>query len=603
MLSPEKVSFDNNLNNSHNKPTGLIKTKTDVYCFLLLLFFISFIYFLIFGNYLFFYQRNLSLFVYSKGFLQKFVVKPGGVLEYAGIFLTQGYYNDLYGSIILSAFTVLNTLILLSIGKKITQGKSFQISLVLLPVCLLFLLQTNINWLIHFNLGILLTLLFFLLSVSSFKCLIRIIPIVLFPLFFYLTGAYAWVFLFMYILYFIIFDKWIFPLIMLIVSLITFLISREFLFLQPDSGLLFYCLPSAGACKNSFLFYLASAIIITYPVWVKKLFYTKIMNKRVVSFYSMPAILILTIIILFTKQYDAEAANVSKIEKFLYESEWDKIIEYQEKKPSRNLVSQYCYNLALAEKGLLCDRMFNGPQDYGHKALLIAEWDLQAGIHNIYRSVYFFYAIGLVNEAQRWAFESMVSLGYRPENIKMLVKTSLINGYYKVAEKYIHLLKSTLHYRNWVKKYEEMLINPELIEEDPELAGKMKIQPKEDFPIRVKNPQSNLLLMVKANPRNDKAFEYIMAWHLLNKDNEAIVQNITTFKDLGYNQLPRHIQEAVFYCGPLPDLGGLSVSNEVRKHYVKYESLVFSPQDNTPADKEKIKQAFSNTYWYYYDFK
>ena len=64
--------------------------KLAVYLSLGLLFSISAVYFYWFENGIFFYQENESLFIFSYEYLQKFIVKPGGLLEYAGNFLKQG---------------------------------------------------------------------------------------------------------------------------------------------------------------------------------------------------------------------------------------------------------------------------------------------------------------------------------------------------------------------------------------------------------------------------------------------------------------------------------------------------------------------------------
>ena len=181
--------------------------------------------------------------------------------------------------------------------------------------------------------------------------------------------------------------------------------------------------------------------------------------------------------------------------------DWDGVIKTQETCQLSNLIAEYYYNLALAEKGLLCERMFFGRQDFRTRSLIIP-WDSQAGINNIFRGVYFFYAIGMINEAHRWAFESMVMQGYRPENIKLLIKTNLINGHYKIAEKYINVLKKTWHYRKWAEKYESMLNNPESIKSNPELGEKIRIRPVADFSIRIKNPQTNIPALLMSNPDN-----------------------------------------------------------------------------------------------------
>ena len=131
-----------------------------------------------------------------------------------------------------------------------------------------------------------------------------------------------------------------------------------------------------------------------------------------------------------------------KLERLIFEEKWDEAIRFQEKKPARNLIGEYFYNIALSETDQLCDRLFYGPQDFLAGSLVLP-W----GDAHLNRGGYFYYAIGLMNEAHRWAYEEMVVYGYRPQNIRMLAKTSLINGDYTMARKYINILKRTIYYR------------------------------------------------------------------------------------------------------------------------------------------------------------
>ena len=52
----------------------------------------------------------------------------------------------------------------------------------------------------------------------------------------------------------------------------------------------------------------------------------------------------------------------------------------------------------------------------------------------------------------------MVMKGQSPEGLKMLIKTDLINGNYKVASAYISILKRTLFYRKDAKRFEKLLV-------------------------------------------------------------------------------------------------------------------------------------------------
>jgi hypothetical protein len=270
---------------------------------------------------------------------------------------------------------------------------------------------------------------------------------------------------------------------------------------------------------------------------------------------------------------------------------------------SRNLVAQYYYNLALSETNQLCDRMFFGRQDFGPRSIMM-QWDSKANINQIFRGAYFFYDIGLINEAHRWAFESMVIQGYRPENIKLLIKTDLINGHYKIAEKYINVLKRTIRYRKLALRFEKMLFHPELVRNDPELGSKFLLQPKEDFTIQIKDQQDNVLLLLQSNPDNKKAFEYMMAWHMLERNTGKVAEEIKKMKGMGYTRLPRHLQEAAMIFkagnGEPADLGGLTVSGDTETRYLQYESAITRLDNLLTSGVSDLQKSFGNTYWYYF---
>jgi hypothetical protein len=238
---------------------------------------------------------------------------------------------------------------------------------------------------------------------------------------------------------------------------------------------------------------------------------------------------------------------------------------------------------------------------------MVIPWNSQISINRLFRGVYFYYSIGLINEAHRWAFESMVIQGYRPENIKLLIKTDLINGHYKVAEKYIDVLKKTLHYRNYAKKYEAMLVNPALINSDPELGEKIKLKPHDDFIVRIRNPQKNIASLLKSNPDNKRAFEYNMAWLMLEKNVVGVVDEMHKLTDMGYSEIPRHIEEAAIIfkakAGLLPELNSLKISNETKSRFTDYVSARMNLDRTKSPAGSGITKELRNTFWYYLDSK
>jgi hypothetical protein len=201
----------------------------------------------------------------------------------------------------------------------------------------------------------------------------------------------------------------------------------------------------------------------------------------------------------------------------------------------------------------------------------------------------------------------MVVNGQRPENLKMLVKTNLIDGNYRMAKKYIGILKKTSNYKEWAIGYEKMVDDTTLINTNPELKEKRMSMPKEDFFIHVNSAQDNIPHLIESNPNNRRAFEYKIAWMMLSKDAEGVINQIKTLKTLGYSRIPRHMEEAamIYYNGKgiLPDLGGLSISAETLSRFEQYVAAFKSNRQNMALAKERLGAQFGNTFMFYYHFK
>ncbi|MGM0530784.1 MAG: DUF6057 family protein, partial [Bacteroidota bacterium] len=348
---------------------------------------------------------------------------------------------------------------------------------------------------------------------------------------------------------------------------------------------------------------LLTGYLILYPLLVKIPFPFKLRQKyiRPVSLVSVLVAFALTVLIL-SKLYNPQTNRVLQLQKYVFERKWKEAIAFHENAPSKNLIGQYFYNIALSEADQLCERLFYGRQDFGANALILP-W----GNEHLNRGGYFYYATGLINEAHRWAYEDMVVNGYRPQNLKLLAKTNLINGNYRMAEKYINMLKKSVNYRTWAKEYEALLYEPERVQSHPELGEKIKLLPKEDFFIQLNTPQNNIPLLLNANQTNRKAFEYKMAWYLLTKNVEGVVQGIKGMEDLGYERPPRHVEEAALAysnsTGNLPDLGKFSIRKDIKLRFQQYISTYKKTRENPSQGRQQMQNQFSNTFWYYFHFK
>ena len=586
---------------------GIIRREHNVYLFLGFYFILVFSYFYWFAGYVLFFQEHQSLFVFSNSFIHDYLVKPGGLLDLAGKFLTQFYINNLAGSIILASVLTITGFILFLSGKRIKSDWTFSFIPALVPPLLILLIQTHYYHLMVYNLGFLLVVSWFFITISINNKRVRYLLPLLYPVFYYVAGAYAFVFLGLYIVYSLVFEegkeKYIIPGLLLILAFISFLLSKDVLFIQPVSQLLTSPMPDVNDRTHKALLLILIISVVFYPLIIRltRRKTTRKPGKGIIELLSGILLFSATIFLLIIR-FNTQTARVINIEELAFRGKWNELISYQEKYPSENLIGQYFYNIALSETDQLCDRLFNGRQDFGTAALIL-EWTSD----HLNWGSYSYYTTGLINEARRWAYEEMVVYGIRPQNMEMLVKTSLLNGNYRLTKEYTGILEKTLFYRKWARKYEKMAEDTSLIRSDNELGNKLRILPRDNFFIYLESPENNLPSLVDGNPENRRAFEYMMSWLMLTKDVEILVDNIRLMKNMGYTRIPRHIEEAIliYYnsTGKYPDMGGLTISNETRLRFGQYFTAFVAARQNPSLLKQKMQADFSNTFWYYYQFK
>jgi hypothetical protein len=300
-------------------------------------------------------------------------------------------------------------------------------------------------------------------------------------------------------------------------------------------------------------------------------------------------------------QFDGKTRDYFVVEKLFSQEKYSDVIAYNTAHPSLNTLTIFLNNVALCETGKLNDQLFHFPQMPDGSTLFL-KWEMQGEV--LRRGAYFYYTIGMVNEAQRWAFENMVMKGNTPEGLKMLIKTSLINGNYDMSSKYISILKNTLFYRGEALKYEKFVFNDKLVGSDPDLGGKQKFKVKSDFFVISDNPYINLERILATDSLNRKAMDYKLAYLLLKKDVKSIAQLLPKLEGYGYRRIPVHIEEAalefkVLKMGPLPQPGNLTFTPETEIRWGDFILTFKGFNNNLQAAEPTLRSKFRDTFWYY----
>lgn len=584
-----------------------IKTNINAYLSWIpyLLFFAgSFIYFGFFASYVFFYQEKSSLFIFSLSFLNENLHQPGGFLIWLGKLFSTFYYYPAAGACILSSVL---TLIVLSVSKTILILKNKEILIIpIITGAVLFYLQTDYRFLLFNSLGILLQLVLFLISIRSLTILKGWVPVILVPLCFFVTGGFTLIFLLLLTSYFALYQKekgLIRIIVLWCVSLFTFYISKEFLFFQSGKTLLTFPFSDAKTGSQQAIFVSISGLISILPLIarIKLRFPAKaVMSDSVIN--GIVAItLVIILVVIGIQRFDIKTKHYFTVEKLFYEHKFEDVIAFNTRYPTTNLLTIFLNNVALCETDKLDDLLFHFPQSPDGKTLFL-KWEIAGEILN--RGGYFYYTIGMINEAHRWAFENMVMRGHTPEGLKMLIKTELINSNFEVASSYISILKKTLFYRKEAEAFEKQLFTDLSANTDKELIKKREIKVAHDFFSITDNPYINLEMILAFDTLNKKAFEYKMAYMLLKKNYKGIEHNLPQFEKLGFKTLPVHIEEAVIALtisnrGKLPYMGKFRISEKTEERWSQYLSVLQQYGNDVKAAEPALKRRFGDTFWYY----
>lgn len=229
---------------------------------------------------------------------------------------------------------------------------------------------------------------------------------------------------------------------------------------------------------------------------------------------------------------------------FLVRTEqWDKIIEKAEKKPATTPLGVSCVNLALSQKGMLADRLFEFYQNGGEGLFPTFTRDMISPVS----TAEIFFRLGMVNDAERYMFEAQEAIpNYRKSArlTRRIIECDIINGNYKVAAKLLRRLQKTLFYSNWANQTMALLGNEKAINRHP-IYGKLRKyrEKKQDFLFSDREMDQMLGLLFLNDNHNKMAYEYLMCYELLQRDMEKFMQYYPLGRFVVYDHIPRTFQE------------------------------------------------------------
>lgn len=279
---------------------------------------------------------------------------------------------------------------------------------------------------------------------------------------------------------------------------------------------------------------------------------------------------------------------------------WHKILVKSYHHTPETMNGIWCTNYALAMKGTLLDDMFFYKQD-GPDGLLMDALRMQPLA--LYSLSDIAFEIGMINSAERFAFDVKQRLPNNHKSgriYKRLAEANLINGHYKIARRYMHVLLSTLFYSSWANQYLSILGDEQAINNDARY-GALRVKRQKDNDQLVYAKDQVLAELIRENPKNKLAADYLLAYTMLRLDLEHVTAHTLTLKDKVYQYVPKAVQESIagYWILQHPnDSLPIPINQSIFQTTAQYLSII--NKTGNMLDPSLDVPPYSQSYWHYH---
>lgn len=519
------------------------------------------------------YQEQLQLFLFDGDYLLERLSEPGGLARYVAEFLVQFYNGIAIGATIIAVLYML----IQRLTWRLMKVKSHYI-LSFIPVAMLWFAMGDESVMLTYAVALVMALAVMIAwtKLAPQNKVGKVVSVVvMIPILYWLIGPIV-----------LMVAVWMMPL-SVIYAFALMLLSAHYLpfpMMRVMLGISYYRFPVT-------LPYVLMAI----PVVVLLLGWLAKRLPEPKTWVQDAEALLLAVLVVVPQQlgFDAKKYELMEYDYLVRIGDWNSIIAKAEAQTPDLPMSVSATNLALAMTNQLGDKAYNFYQR-GSEGLL-PMFERNFATTQLTGEIY--YNLGLVNTAQRLAFEAMEAIPNYNKSarvVKRLAETNMINGEYKVAEKYLRMLEKTVFYRPWAQRMIQMLGNEKAINEHPLYGTLRQYRLQDDFLFSDRELDKICGLLFMHNNNNMVAAQYLLMMPLMDKDIARFMQYAPVVQSrVQYN--PRHIQEGIALAfmqkRQLPPQGMVS---QFMLQQMNEFARIYSTNQQAP---ELAK--FKNTLWYY----
>ena len=557
------------------------------------------------------FQEQYQMFLFDTGYFLERIVLPGGLADYISEFLVQFYYMPVLGGAIIALLLMSIQAVVWGLMKQYGAKHDFPGYLLsFLPSIALWCAMGDQNILLSFVVALWGALLMGWIHNRFHNRLVKVVfELVSTALVYWFLGPVV----FVYVVLIVgdalkiahqkgnVLSGIGYSVCILILTVAWILLTTQTLqypLYRLFAGLNYYRYP--GAVSSLPFIVMAWAIVIPFLGMISCR--RKTMQKLQQSKVVMALIYVLVIVASWfgiKASFDEMTYDLIDYDFLVRTEQWDKIIEKAEKKPATTPLSVSCVNLALSQKGVLADRLFEFYQNGGEGLFPTFTRDMISPVS----TAEIFFRLGMVNDAERYMFEAQEAIpNYRKSArlTRRIIECEIINGNYQVAAKLLRRLQKTLFYSNWADQTMALLGNEKAINRHP-IYGKLRKyrEKKQDFLFSDREMDQMLGLLFLNDNHNRMAYEYLMCYELLQRDMEKFVQYYPLGRFVGYDHIPRSFQEILIGNWMKTHSDPRTIPYSVDAQNVNNTLNFIQLYMQNPKDPQLSQQPYVSNAWYY----
>jgi hypothetical protein len=212
--------------------------------------------------------------------------------------------------------------------------------------------------------------------------------------------------------------------------------------------------------------------------------------------------------------------------------------------------------------------------------------------------------LGLVGDAEHLAHEALENEGERPELLRVLAQVNVLKDRPRAARVFLSVLGQIPFQRRWARTWLRNLEGNPRLTGNPALDAIRPLMPTNDLAHEGLPAEGLLVQLLRCNPTNKMAFEYLMAEYLMNSEVKKLVDRLGQLDSFKYATIPRHYEEAVLLCqqtrSATVELHGRSIRPETIERFRRFTEAMNQRVLDTDEGRRAMARDFGDTFWYYY---